>query len=198
MKIIVVGATGTIGQAVAAALAERHEVIGASRKGEVRVDLSDPASIRAMYETCGDLDAVVCAAGDAAFASMAELTDEDFAFGLAGKLMGQINLVRFGRDCLRDGGSFTLTSGMLAHRPTPATALITTLNAGVEGFVRAAAVDMPGNLRINAVCPPLVKETAEKMGWGAKGMPADEVAELYVQAVEGDLTGQALGPMHQE
>ena len=198
MKIIVVGASGTIGQAVVAALAERHEVIGASRKGEVKVDLSDAASIRAMYDTCGNLDAVVCAAGDAAFASLDELTDDDFTFGLAGKLMGQINLVRFGRDRLRDRGSFTLTSGMLAHRPTAATPLITTLNAGVEGFVRAAAIAMPRDLRINAVCPPLVKETAQKMGWGAKGTPSAEVAELYVQAIEGDLTGQALGPMHEK
>ena len=196
MKIIVVGATGTIGQAVVAALAERHDVIGASRKGDVGVDLTDPASIRAMYGACADLDAVVCAAGDAAFASLDELTDDDFAFGLAGKLMGQINLVRFGRACLRDGGSFTLTSGMLAHRPTAQTALITTLNAGVEGFVTAATIDLPRGLRINAVCPPLVKETAEKMGWGSRGTPAAEVAELYVQAVEGQMTGQALGPMH--
>jgi len=196
MKIIVVGATGTIGQAVAAALGERHEVLKASRKGDVRVDLTDPGSIRAMFESCTDLDAVVCAAGDAAFAGLDELTDDDFAFGLAGKLMGQINLVRFGRQCLRDGGSFTLTSGMLAHRPTAQTALISTLNMGVEGFVAAAARDMPRGLRINAVSPPLVTEPAEKMGWGAKGTPAAEVAELYVQAVEGDMTGQALGPMH--
>ena len=196
MKIIVVGATGTIGQAVVAALGERYDVIKASRRSGVPVDLSDPESIRAMYDACADLDAVVCAAGDAAFSPLDELADEDFAFGLGNKLMGQINLVRFGRARLREGGSFTLTSGMLAHRPTPATALITTLNAGVEGFASAAAPDMPRDQRINAVCPPLVKETAEKMGWGSKGTPAAEVAEFYVQAVEGDMTGQSLGPLH--
>ena len=196
MKIVVVGATGTIGQAVAEALAERHEVIKASRRSEVPVDLTDPASIRAMYEALGDLDAVVCAAGDAAFASMDELTDDDFAFGLSGKLMGQINLVRFGRECLPAGGSFTLTSGMLAHKPTPATALISTLNGGIEAFGRAAAVAMPRNQRVNVVCPPLVRETAEKMGWGSKGSPAAEVAEFYVQAVEGNMNGESLGPMH--
>ena len=196
MKIIVIGATGTIGLAVADVLAGRHEVVRASRRSEVPVDLTDPASIRAMYAALGDLDAVVCAAGDAAFASMDELSDDDFAFGFSGKLMGQINLVRFGHECLPDGGSFTLTSGMLAHKPTPATALISTLNAGVEGFVRAAAVAMPRDQRVNVVCPPLVKETAEKMGWGSKGMPAAEVAEFYVQAVEGNMNGQSLGPEH--
>jgi len=196
MKVVVIGASGTIGQAVVTALGERHEVIRASRSGEVKVDLSDPKSIRTMYDIVTNIDAIVCAAGTAAFGPLDQLADDDFAFGLENKLMGQLNLVRYGRICLGDNASFTLTSGILAHQPGPATALISVINAGIEVFIKAAAIDMPRGQRVNAVCPPLVKETAEKLGWGPGGIPAAEVAEFYVQALEGDMNGRSIGPLH--
>jgi NAD(P)-dependent dehydrogenase (short-subunit alcohol dehydrogenase family) len=196
MKVIVIGASGRIGQAVVSALVERHEIIRASRSGDVQVDLSDPDSIHAMYDAVPDPGAVVCAAGSGAFRPLDQLTDDDFAFGLRNKLMGQANLVRYGRNRLGDNVSFTLTSGILAHQPGPVTALISVLNAAVEAFVKAAAIDMPRGQRINVVCPPMVKETAEKMGWGPGGMPAAEVAEFYVKAVEGDMNGRSIGPLH--
>ena len=196
MKILVVGASGTIGSAVASTLGSRHEVIRASRNEDVRVDLSDPSSIKRMYESVDQLDAVVSAAGTGAFKPLDQLTDEDFQSSLGNKLMGQINLVRYGRPHLNDKGSFTLVSGILAHRPNPGTVLISVINSGVEAFARAMALDMPRGQRINVVCPPLVKETAEKMGWGEGQLTADEVAQYYVQSVEGDLNGELLGPLH--
>ena len=196
MKILVVGASGTIGSSVASALGSRHEVIRTSRNEDVRVDLSEPNSIKSMYESVDQIDAVVCAAGTGAFKPLDQLTDEDFESSLGNKLMGQINLVRYGRSHLNDNGSFTLVSGILAHRPNPGTVLISVINSGVEAFARAMALDMPRGQRINVVCPPLVKETAEKMGWGEGEMTADEVAQYYVQAVEGDLNGELLGPLH--
>ena len=94
MKIIIIGATGTVGAAVASALEKEHEVIGASRKGDVQVDLSNPAAIKAMYQSAQDIDAVISAAGEARFGWMDSLTNEGFNLGLKSKLMGQINLVR--------------------------------------------------------------------------------------------------------
>jgi len=99
MKIIIIGATGTIGGAVASSLENEHEVIGASRNGDVRVDLSNPASIKAMYQSVQDIDAVISAAGEARFGSIDSLAHEYFNLGLKSKLMGQINLVRYGRNC---------------------------------------------------------------------------------------------------
>ena len=76
MKIIVVGAIGTIGAAVAKALAaNKHEVVAASRNGAVKVNLDDPASIRAMFEKVRDVDAVISCAGNAVFKPLAALTD---------------------------------------------------------------------------------------------------------------------------
>jgi len=173
MRIIVVGATGTIGKAIVAALSGNHEVLAASRKSKLRVDISDPQSIRAMFKAAGRVDAVVSAAGDARFKPLAQLGDEDFQFSMANKLMGQVNLVRFGMDSLADGGSFTLTSGVLAKAPMPGSGAISLVNAGLEGFARAAALEAPRGIRVNVVSPPWVTETliAYKMD-PSGGIPA--------------------------
>lgn len=198
MRIIVIGASGTLGKAAVNALQQNHEIIQASRNGEVQVDLGNPDSIKAMYNCVTGIDAVVCAAGNAKFGSLDAFTDADFDFSLGNKLMGQINLVRFGREHLNEAGVFTLTTGMLAHMPNAATVMLTMINRGLEAFVEAAALDMPKNQRLNAVCSPMAKETAEKMGWGPGGVPAGEIAKYYVQSVEGNLNGALIGPAHSD
>ena len=196
MRVVVVGGTGTIGSAVVAALTGRHEVVVVGRnRGAVQVDLASPDSIRAMFQSVGKLDAVVSAAGQAKFGRLDELTDADYVFSFSNKLMGQVNLVRIGRQFIADGGSFTLTSGVLSHEPMKGSASISMVNAGLEGFVRAAALELPREMRVNIVSPPWVTETlvARKMDTG-HGMPAASVALAYLASVEGTMTGQTLDP----
>lgn len=196
MRILIVGATGTIGQAVVAALRPRHELILASRgKSHERVDLADVDSIRALYKRVGRVDAVVGVAGEAAYKPLAQLADEDFAFSLRSKLMGQVNLVRQGVESVADAGSFTLTTGILATRPTIGGAAISMVNAGVDAFARAAALELPRGIRINTVSPPWVSETLTAMGRDPSGgLPAAEVARSYVESVEGKQTGVVITP----
>ncbi len=196
MRILVVGVTGTIGRAIVAALSAGNEVISASmRNAAVKVDIADPASIKQMYRSLGKLDAVVCAAGQAKFAPLDQLTDADFRFCLHNKLMGQVNLVRIGFAHVEDGGSFTLTTGILAQAPTPGSAAISLVNAGLEGFVRAAALEAPRNIRVNAVSPPWVTETLQALKMDtSQGLPAAVVARAYVLSVTGADTGLTLRP----
>ncbi|QXE92232.1 short chain dehydrogenase [Geomonas subterranea] len=191
MRIIVIGATGTIGKAVAKQLATEHEVIKvASKSGDHRVDMSSKDSIENMFREVGPFDALACAAGVARFAPLAELSDEDFQTGLFGKLMGQVNLVRVGMNYINDNGSFTLTSGVLSHQPMPGSASISMVNAGLEGFVRAAALELPRGIRINVVSPPWVKETLEALGMDSSGgMPAQQVAQAYWASIHGTRSG---------
>jgi NAD(P)-dependent dehydrogenase (short-subunit alcohol dehydrogenase family) len=197
MRILLIGATGTIGQAIASAFGTRHEVIPASRqKAHEKVDIADPDSVRALLKRVGRVDAIVSAAGAAAFKPLAELLDEDFAFSIRNKLMGQVNVARFGMATLADNGSVTLTSGVLAQQPIPGSAAISLVNAGLEGFGRAAALEAPRGIRVNVVSPPWVAETVQAMGWPpVPGMlPAATVARSYVESVEGRMTGQVLTP----
>jgi NAD(P)-dependent dehydrogenase (short-subunit alcohol dehydrogenase family) len=196
MKVIVIGATGTIGVEVAKALSgNKHEVVRASRNSDVKVDLDDPASIRAMFEKVRDAHAVVSCAGSAAFKPLADLTDADYELGIRSKLMGQVSVARMAKDYLRDGGSITLTTGVLAMRPMVRSASVSMVNAGLEGFVRAAALELPRKLRINAVSPPWVKETMIKLGMDpTPGLASADVAKAYVAAVEGSDQGKVLDP----
>lgn len=98
------------------------------------------------------------------------------ALSLNNKLMGQANLVRLGLPFISDGGSFTLTSGLLSREPIPGSAAISLVNAGLEGLVRAAALELSRGVRINVVSPPWVtgdvyylipsgRQPAYKVGW---------------------------------
>ena len=195
MKVLVVGGTGTIGRAVADALrAEGHEVLSAERSGgDLRVDITSADSVRTLFGQAGRVDAIVSCAGGAAWKPLTELTDDDFETSLHYKLMGQVNLARYGVDSVADGGSITLTSGVLAQEPSPGSVAVSLVNAGLEGFGRAAALDMPRGIRINVVSPPWVSETLQAMGMDPSGgMPAAEVARAYLDAVRGTHNGQVL------
>ena len=192
MKIVIIGATGTIGKAVAAALRGKHEVIAVSRSAaDYRADITDKSSLEKAFAAIGEVDAIVSAAGGTVFKPLAALTDADFEKCLHDKLMGQVNVVRVGSQYVRPGGSITITSGVLAGEPMPGAAAISMVNAGLEGFGRAAALEL-GNekIRVNVVSPPWVTETliAYKMD-PANGLPAAEVAKAYVKSIEGDATG---------
>ncbi len=196
MRIVVVGATGTIGSAVVAALSGQHDVVGVGHtKGAIHVDLASLESIDKMFAAVGAFDALVCAAGRAAFGSLENLKDADFQLGLSNKLMGQVNLVRIGLKQMRDNGSFTLTSGVLSREPMKGSASISMVNAGLEGFARAAALELPRGIRINVVSPPWVTETliARKMD-PSIGLPAATVAQAYLSSIGSAVTGQTIDP----
>ena len=194
MKVMVIGATGTIGRAIVEKLMGRHEVIKVGHKGaDCHVDISSVDSIKKLYQAVGPVDAVVSAAGVAKFAPLDQLTDEDFLVSLNNKLMGQVNLIRLGCRYLKDNGSFTVTSGVLSREPMKGSAAVSLVNAGLDGFVRAAALELPRGLRVNAVSPVWVKETLETMGMDTStGMPAQQVALAYVESVEGKRNGEVL------
>lgn len=198
MRILVVGATGLLGKEIVALLTAEHEVVGASRQGSaVAVDISEKQSILAMYKQVGTVDAVVCVAGAAKFAPMDAITDDDFAFSLANKLMGQANLVRYGVPYIVQGGSVTLTSGLLAQHPMPGSTAVSTVNAGIEGFARAAALELHGKIRVNVVSPGWVWEALDAMGRDpSKGVRAAVVAQAYLKCIVEDISGQVVSVTH--
>ncbi len=194
MRILLVGANGTIGRAVARELGARHELVTAGRSaGDIRLDLADPASHGPALAQAGPLDAVVSAAGNVHFGALAEMTDELWGIGLRDKLMGQVNLALAAARVLKDGGSVTLTSGILSEQPIRYGASASLVNGGLESFVRAAAIELPRGIRINVVSPNVLAEAMPAYApyfRGFDAVPGAKVALAYSRSVEGAQTGQ--------
>ncbi|MET1413586.1 short chain dehydrogenase [Roseibium sp. HPY-6] len=196
MKIILVGASGDVGRAAFDELSARHDIITAGRtSGDVRVDLASPESIRALYAQTGPVDAVISAAGEVEFARITDMTVDKFRFGLENKALTQISLVLAGLETVREGGSFTLTSGILDRDPVLMGAGAATANGALAGFVKSAAIDLQKDRRINVVSPGLLEVSADQYGaWfpGHERVPSRRVGLAYAKCVEGAITGQVV------
>lgn len=194
MRILLVGANGTIGRAVAHELKARHDVVTAGRaSGDIRLDLADPASHAPALAQAGKLDAVVSTAGNVHFGALADMTEELWGIGLRDKLMGQVQLALAAAKVLADGGSITLTSGILSDTPIRYGASASLVNGGLESFARAAAIELPRGIRINVVSPNVLAESMPAYApyfRGFDAVPAAKVALAYSRSVEGAQTGQ--------
>ncbi|MGM9477598.1 short chain dehydrogenase [Pedobacter sp. GSP4] len=195
MKIIIVGATGTLGKKVSDAFAKKHEVIRVGNtKGDIQVDITNEDSIRAMFEKAGSFDALISTSGKGPFAPIKQMTGEVFKSGLLDKLLGQVNLVLIGQHYINKGGSFTLTSGILADQPVAAGAALSAVNGGLNSFAIAAAPELENGIRINAVSPNVVEDSPAYFDSFPGEIPVtmDKVVKAYEKSTLGIITGQII------
>lgn len=194
MKIVIVGANGTIGKRVVELLSEGHEIITVGKtSGQYQVDISDEKSVRALFEKIGKFDALVSATGDVAFAPLKDLTTDHWETGIRSKFLGQVNLVQIGKEFINEGGSFTLTSGILSQSFIAAGTSATAINRAVEGFAQAAAAEIGGGIRINVVSPDMLEDSKAAYGAffpGHYGVAGCRVAQAYKKSVLGIETGK--------
>lgn len=195
MKIIIVGASGTIGKQVAASLEKEHEIIRVgSKSGDIQADITDPESITNLFKQAGSFDALISAVGDAYFGPLKTATDQNFRIGINSKLMGQINLVLIGQHYINPKGSFTLTSGVLSHDPVLGSANPAVTNGAIDAFVRAAAIELENGVRINAVSPGVLEDSPGYFPFfpGHIPVPMKKVVAGYQKSVLGFGTGQVI------
>ena len=195
MRILVIGATGNIGAVAAATLEARgHEVLRASRSTTPSVDIADPGSVGALFEAVGIVDAVVVASGAVPFKPLEELAREDYQAGLTSKTLGQVEVVRQALEHLPDGGSITLTTGVLAREPIATGAAAALVNGALESFVVTAAAEAPRGLRINAVSPNVLENSPgyHALFPGQPQVTDEEIGRAFVLSVEGLGTGRIL------
>ena len=195
-KIIVIGASGTIGKEVAKRLREvGHEVISVSRKSsDFQVDISDKKSLEILFKKVGSFDAVAITAGEVAAAPFESLTDENYSFSVGSKLMGQINAVRTALPYISAEGSFTLVSGVLTDEPILGGTVGTMINGAVEGFVKAASNELPKAVRINCISPTVLAESEAFHPFFPGFIPIEgwKVARAYERAISGVITGRII------
>jgi len=195
MKIIIIGATGTIGRHVATLFEGKHELIkvGAT-KGDYQIDICSEQSIKIFFETVGPFDALISTTGKAAFKSLKDLSNADFRLGLDNKLLGQISLVLIGQHYINPAGSFTLTSGILSEDPVPGGSALSTVNGAINAFVKGAAIELKNDVRINAVSPGVVEDSPSFVEVFPGHIPVkmERVANAYYKSVMGALTGETI------
>jgi NAD(P)-dependent dehydrogenase (short-subunit alcohol dehydrogenase family) len=196
MRILIVGAAGTLGRAVHQLLADRgHDIIAVGRNsGDVRADIADEQQLARLWDQVGQVDAVVCASGEVTYAPLTELSSADFGSAWAQKALAQINLVRTGLDHVAARGSFTLISGIPSREPVVSSAAAATANGAVEAFVRAAAIEIAPR-RINVISPSVFTESLDAYSDFFPGFaPVDlaDVARGFRKSVEGAATGQVI------
>lgn len=196
MKIILIGASGDVGQAAHAELSQRHDVVRVGRhSADVTADIGDNQSIEAMYDHIGDFDALVSTTGNVHFAPLSDFTEATFMIGLQNKVMGQINLVLSGMKRIAENGSFTLTSGVLDRDPVVSGTGAATANGALAGFVKGAAIELPRGIRINVVSPGLLDVSEERYGSffpGHERVSSAKVGRAFAKCVDGALTGQVV------
>jgi len=196
MKILMIGAGGTIGRRVKAALSARHEIVTASRSsGEIQVDITSPESVEQLFKQVQNIDAVIVTAGSVGMDDLQSLTTEKIAEALPGKLLGQLNVVLTGQHYLNAGGSFTITSGVLADDPAKGFTAGALVNAALNGFVISAALELQKGMRINAVSPGVVEDSfaeLQPLFPGFNPVAMDRVVNAYIKSVEGGITGQVI------
>lgn len=195
--MIIVGASGTMGRHLTTAFEQEHEVITAASKGcDVQVDITSTESIENMYKQVGSFDALISTAGPTFVGPWNKLSDKEFRRGVEGKMMGQINLVLIGQHYINPKGSFTLITGALSHDPQKNFANASAANGAVEGFVRAAAIELENGIRINAVSPTVIENSPQYFPFFPGDIPVtmQELEYGFRKAVFGANTGQVIKP----
>ena len=194
MKIIIVGASGAVGNAALQALKDRHEVVTVGKSsGDIQADITNLDEIKNLYQQVGKVDAVVSAVGHGHFGPVHEMDTEQFQKSMMFKMQPQVNLVLEGIAYMNDNGSFTLTSGVLNRDPIPGGSSAAAANGALDGFVLGASIDMPRGIRINSVSPEVLEVSRQKYDGffpGHNHVTDEAVGLAYCKAVEGCLTGK--------
>ena len=171
-KMLIVGGNSGMGLALAQrCLDEGAQVIIVGRNQEklnlarwrlhdhpgletIAADITDEGQVASLFEQVGALHHIVCTAADiqGAYELLPSLDLKAVLRAIESKVLGPLLLAKYGAPRLMPKGSITLTSGIAAYRPLPRGAVVATVNAALEGLIRALAVEL-APLRVNAVSP---------------------------------------------
>lgn len=166
-RIVIIGGSSGMGLATARAAAAAGAAVTIASSNQERlkaaltdlpdtcdghvVDTRDEAAVAALFDRVGELDHLVYTAGD----TVRPQPLADVPLDAARKLLevrfwGAVTAVKYAAPQVRPGGSIVLTSGTVAVRPAPGTALVAGAAAATEGLTRGLAAEL-APIRVNAV-----------------------------------------------
>ena len=172
-NVLVIGGGSGIGFGIAeGAAAEGAKVTIASRDGKkiadaaMRIggtsavlDVGEEANIAAFFKVHTGFDHIAFTAGDTDGLGFGALSDLDLKLAASRfntRFWGAVAVAKHGAIHLPAGGSFTITNGMLAHKPLKGMPIVTASAMAAEGLTRGLAVDL-APVRVNCVCPGLIE-----------------------------------------
>lgn len=225
-KALVIGAASGIGWATARALAAEGDRVtladrnldGAqARAAELgdphsaaHVEVTDEASVQALFDQTEALDVVVNCAGFGSLGLITDLAVAEFRSVVDVCLNGAFIVAKYAGQKLREGGSLVSISSLNGRQPAVGMSAYCSAKAGLSMLTQVAALEMgPRGIRVNAVSPGfvetpltegsslvpgLVDDYVDNTALGRAGQP-EEIADAVVflcSPKAGWLTGEVL------
>lgn len=196
MKVLVIGASGTIGTAVYEDLRNDFDVFGASRNHPTHaLDINNRNQVATMLKTLVPLDGIVVCAGTTPFGPFESLDQATFEKGFQSKFIGQVNVVWEALNYLSPNGAVVLSSGILAREPILGSSCAAAVNGALEAFVMATAAEYLGRMRLNIVSASVVEDAMAYYGKTFQGFKPTSMSDLvvaYRRALTGPISGKTL------
>ncbi|NTY59326.1 SDR family NAD(P)-dependent oxidoreductase [Mycolicibacterium sphagni] len=191
-RAVVIGGASGIGWAVAQGLAaggrqvtvaDRNADGAAQRAAELGalhdaagVDVTDEASVAALFEKIGPVDIVVNTAGFGGFGRITEQPVEDFRAIVDCCLTGGFIVMKHAGRQLRDGGSLVSITSLNARLAAPGMSAYCSAKAGLAMLTQVAALELgPRGIRVNAVSPGFVHTPLTELVTLADGVLEDYI-----------------------
>ncbi|POM22732.1 General stress protein 39 [Actinomadura rubteroloni] len=110
-------------------------------------------TVQEAFDRAGRIDHVFVTAGVIrGLGSLAELSDDDIAVNLDGRVRAAFTIARAAAPLLPAGGSITFTSGTVVLRPLPGMSALVAAAGAIEALTKTLAVELaPARLRVNTV-----------------------------------------------
>jgi short-subunit dehydrogenase len=221
--VLVTGATGGLGQAIAQALAARGakltlsgrrvdalEALAAELPGEehrvLPSDLAEPGAAEKLAAEASPVDAFIANAGLPGAGWLTDFTPEQVTRALRVNLEAPMLMARalFPAMVERGSGHLVFVSSLSGKVASPRTSIYNATKFGLRGFALGLRADLgPKGVGVSLVSPGFVREAGMFADSGAKPPPGmgtarpEQVGAAVVRAIEHDKVELAVAPLPQ-
>jgi short-subunit dehydrogenase len=216
--VLLTGASGGIGQAIARALAARGtEVVLSARRVEVlealaqeiggRViacDLADREDVARLIEAAGAVDILVANAALPASGQLTELTQEQIDRMLEVNLRAPVAIARALAPamCARGRGHMVFISSLSGKVASPASSIYSATKFGLRGFALGLRADLaPSGVGVSTIAPGFIRDAGMfadagiTLPRGVGTRSPEDVAAAVIRAIESNRAELDVAPL---
>jgi short-subunit dehydrogenase len=221
--VLLTGATGGLGRAIAQALAERDAtLILSGRSGEaleqlaselpgsghisIPADLAEAGAAAKLVSDAGDFDVMIANAGLRGAGPLTDYSHEQIQGAIRVNLEAPIEMARAAMERMakRGSGQMVFIASLAGKAASPRSSLYNATKFGLRGFALGLRADLaPSGVGVSIVSPGFVRDAGMFANSGAKPPPGlgtttpDRVADAVVRAIEGNRMEIAVAPLTQ-